>query len=251
MTLETIVTTPNPTTVLVLRASEIDALDATPHGAKLLIRPDVAVLRHPAEAGSDLAERLDREGLLAPGTLLVQSPFDPHHYEPLDRASDVFSLHKYALISLYCAQLGARELRVEEVALTRTKSESVASATVTVGAGNSARVDVEDQQLREFTASLSLRDVYAGTEPDLAAAEATLSRYRLTRAPMLAGLLALRASSNPIRVRTLCVNLTSECSSRLRVAAGLLVASGVSVDAAYNHAVNNQSQYRLTVTVEF
>ncbi|NJN24020.1 MAG: hypothetical protein HC810_06000 [Acaryochloridaceae cyanobacterium RL_2_7] len=101
--------------ILVVSPHELDRLEYTPEGSELLLSEQIHLLVPSYVTTSDLEEKLDGSGLLEPGTLLIQSPYDTSDYVMLDKASSTFALTKYLHFTTLCGLLGAREVTVEQI----------------------------------------------------------------------------------------------------------------------------------------
>ena len=61
-----------------------------------------------------LVQDLVDSGLVRPGAVLIQSPFDKNTYENSMQAVERFALEKHLHFSTLCMYLGAREVTVEQ-----------------------------------------------------------------------------------------------------------------------------------------
>lgn len=167
-------------------------------------------------------ERLLSKDLFRPGMILVQDPFSPDNYRAQESALEDFSLRKHYLFTELCQILGAKEIDVKQV--TVDDMEHKLRAQGSVGAnikGTSTGIEVETKRdLKDrLEARLGLKVMFSGGDPQLEEAEAFISKYRLHSDDNFVNLTRLRANSfNPIKSRTLKINMSSEVRRNLDIA---------------------------------
>lgn len=240
--------------VVVLEEPDFDQFSYDPEGAKLLTASETHLVTFPVETdvGSPSALRnIVRADLARPGKMLIQSPFDPDVYEDAEEAPTRFALAKHMAFARLCHLLGAKEVKVEQIELQSSRG----TTTVEVKGGKptvTGEVRVDREVFDKFQRSMQLDDTYAGSDPDVAAAESYLLEKNLDRDPEMQSLVDLRRpGKNMLKSRTFRINLSSEGSTSLNVAAKLKVPAYVTLSANYKSTLETRAEFTLTVTVSF
>ncbi|EAT08858.1 hypothetical protein SKA58_16808 [Sphingomonas sp. SKA58] len=219
---------------------------------QILNDPQTHILAYPVkreQATKALSNIIDA-GLSLPGSILIQSPFDPDEYADAAEAVERFALAKHMLFSNFCQLLGATRVIVTQVDV--VTSDSV--QTITADGGRlmtKSKLGIKRAASDSLSSQLSLEDEYKGGTPDLEAAELLLSKHRLAGDSNMRSLLQARSSpSNPINKRTLTLNLSTEASRNLKVASKLKLPT-FSFNADYQVALSHAKEYTLTMEVFF
>jgi hypothetical protein len=240
--------------LVVLDRHDIERCDLDSTGRQLLVSTEAHVVEWPCRRDPEpLERRLDAAGLIRPGEVLVQSPFDANAYAREAEAIETFGLAKYTAYSRICAALGARVVEIVQI----ERQSGTDKTTVKVDGGarvvkGSASVAIEE--LERIEASLSLRDEFAGATADIAHAEALMDQYRLRGEGALASLVDQRRDErNPIQTRELRTNLVAETRANLRVVGSLRVPAflGLSVKTSVDRARSDVREFSLTLRVTF
>lgn len=244
----------NRRAILVLQQHDVEKCAYEPGAAQALLDDEAYILqfpvRLPGEASGALRNIIDA-GLARPGSILVQSPYDPETYEDASIAPQRFAVAKHMYFSKFCMYLGAREVSVEQIDLqTRMGKSTLDVKGERLGIG--AQVKAENEELQKFRAHMHLRDEFVGSIPDLVAAENLLRQTQLWSDPNLRTLLEMRRSdANQLMTRTLVLSLSSEAKSNISVVGRLKVPSFVKLSAEYDKVMREQHEYTLTVQVRF
>src|ERR1044071_5908614 len=109
--------------ILVLDTTDIQRSTFERDGTALLQANELYVLDSSIAAHDSVLRQLANRGLIRPGTMLIQSPFDAAHYEEIGDATRVFALQKHMHLSNLCRLLGAGDVKVLQVEF-RLGSES-------------------------------------------------------------------------------------------------------------------------------
>ncbi len=240
--------------ILVLQQHDLERCAYEPGAAQSLLDEEAYVLQFPVRPHGELSMALRNVmdgGLARPGTVLVQSPFDPDSYEEASLAPQRFALAKHMYFSILCMHLGAKSVSVEQIDLrTHSGKTSVDMKGERLGAG--VQVTVEAEELERFRAQMNLHDEFAGGSPDIAAADQLLRRTGLLADPNMRTLLEMRrGGANQLLSRKLVLNLSSEAKSNLNVVGRLKIPSFVKLSAEYDQVIKEQHDYTLTVFVKF
>lgn len=240
--------------ILVLQQHDLEKCAYEPGAAQSLLDEEAYVLQFPVRPQGELSMALRNivdSGLARPGTMLVQSPFEPDTYEEASLAPQRFALAKHMYFSSLCMHLGAKEVIVEQIDLrTRTGKTSIDAQGERHGV--KAQVSVEAEELERFRAQMNLRDEFAGGPPDIAAADLLLRRTGLLADPNMRTLLEMRRDgANQLLSRKLVLNLSNEAKSNLNVVGRLKIPAFVKLSVEYDRIVQEQHDYTLTVFVRF
>lgn len=237
--------------ILVLDQSEIDRCRYEDGGSNLLLNEEVHVLKLPVQDPQKIIQDIVDRGMVRRGAVLVQSPFDKDKYEDVTEAEELFALRKHMYFSTFCMYLGVREVRIEQIQLSKaseTKTWNVEGDSIK----GSGQISGERDELDAFRSQLTLVDTFEGGQANLEAAEEWLQQKRLLGDPNMSGLLDMRRSeSNKLKSRTLTLNLSSETKRSLGVIGKLRFPPFIQLKADYKRIVQEQSEYTLTVKVRF
>ena len=241
--------------LLVLDQSEIDRCRYEDGGSDLLLNEEIHILEFPVRGSQKVIQDIVGEDLVRRGAVLVQNPFDKDRYEDVEKAEERFALARHLHFSDFCMHLGAREVRIEQIQLSKTsgtKTWNVEGGIKVKTVGADVGADVEQDGLAVFRSKLKLVDTFEGGQADVKAAEELLRRTKLLGDPNMSGLLDMRRSeSNQLKSRTLTLNLSSETKRNLSVIGRLKVPPFIKLEADYKRVVQEQSEYTLTVEVRF
>ena len=243
--------------IFVLGRPEIDRCEYTEGGPDLLLNEEIHILEYPLQDASGIVQDIDDRGLVRPGAVLVQSPFDGDRYESVMEARNLFALEKRYHFSTFCMHLGARRVAIEEIWL--RKGEETKTWKAEVGGGISkfvasvgAKANQDECDIEEWR--LILVDTFKGEQGSLKDAEKLLRQTNLFGDPSMSELLKMcRSRNNQLRSRTLTLNLSSEVTRKLNVIGGLQIPRFVKVklEAGYERVVHEHSEYKLILNICF
>jgi len=245
----------NRKAIWVLKKKDIRRLEYEEGGNKILLNDELYILSLTDDLQGDLVNKLDKSGLLEPGNFLIQSPYDPSEYEVLDKASFNFVLAKYHLFTTLCGYLGAREVSIEQIEIKNSKGETKFQGSIETlpATGNLEGSQITYEDIRN---NILLHSTFPGSSPDVEAAEAHLAQHRLLSDMSMKSLISQRKGNNPIKSRTLTLNLSQESVSTLRVAAGIKIPpinipTCVNLNAQLTRAKEESYNFTLTMKVDF
>ena len=110
--------------LMVLKPEDIEALRFDEDGPALLLNEEVHILSsQPSNPDSDV-QRLIDQGLVKPGAVLVQNPFDKNLYQDKPEAVEQFALAKHLYFSTFCGLLGAREVEIKQIREKKEEGEN-------------------------------------------------------------------------------------------------------------------------------
>ena len=240
-------------TVLVLDQQDIDALRYEAGGADLLLNKEVYTLSSSSlEESNPIVQDLIESGLVRPGAVLIQSPFDKNVYENSIQAVKRFALAKYLHFSTLCRDLGAREVTVKLIEKKNTEHSNFKVDLSILSMKGTGDVKIKDKETASFYDELTLNDKFQGGPPDVPAAEEHLKRTGLSGDDAMCSLIQLRRNpNNLLSCRELRLNMTSEVKRNFNVLANLNVPAYISLEADYDRHVRKQTEFTLTVKVDF
>lgn len=240
--------------IIVLQQHDVEKCAYEPGAAQALLDEEAYVLPFPVRLQGEVPTALQNlldAGLVRPGGVLVQSPYDPDTYEDASLAPQRFALAKHMYFSTLCMHLGAKEVSVEQIDLRMRSGKATLDVKAARLAG-SAQLTIDSQELEKFRAQMNIRDEFAGGPPDVEAAERLLRRTGLWSDPNMRTLIEMRRDgSNQLMTRKLVLSLSSEAKSNLNVVGRLKVPAFVKLSAEYDRVVRDQYDYTLTVLVRF
>ena len=239
-------------TVLVLNEQDIDALYYEEGGADLLLNEEVYILSSSLKESNPVIQNLVDSGLVQPNAVLIQSPFDKNIYENSMQAVRRFALEKHLHFSTLCMYLGARAVIVEQAEYKYTEGKKNVSIEVPLPMRGSGDGKIEDEEWTSFHSKLTLHNEFQGGSPDVPAAEEHLKRAGLSGDPVMRALIDMRRNPNNLLTsQKFQLNMTSEVKSNFKVLANLTVPAYISLKADHNRHVREQTEFALTVKVDF
>ena len=244
----------NRKVVIILHRHDIEKCTYEKGAAHILLDEEAYVLPYPLQTlGEDSValRNIVDSNLARPGSMLIQSPYDPDIYEEASLSAERFALQKQMHFSNLCMYLGAKEVIVKQIDLeTRTGKAALNAKGERLGVN--AEVSAESEDLQKLSKEMHLHDKFKGSEPDVDLAEQLLRRTGLWSDPKMRTLLEMRRhGGNPIRSRELVISLSSEAKSNLNVVARLKIPTFVKVSTEYDKVVREHKDYSLTVVVKF
>ncbi|MGY1702697.1 hypothetical protein [Geodermatophilus sp. SYSU D00766] len=238
--------------VVVLTQAGLDRCSYDDDGADLLRTPGVWLVPDAAaqeQPDDPLIAKLDRAGLMLPGNILVQMPYDPDDYETADEAHQRAAERKHLIFTELCQLLGATRVHLKVLETQSDKGEArvdlTGSRPAVTGKGH-----VERRTVEALAATMTLDDRYVGGPADIEKARALLEATRLTSDPLMGQLVRARSTGNKLRSRKYTVDLSRESSRHVKAAAQLKVPGFLSVDASSlkhtTHALKHHATYEVS-----
>lgn len=229
--------------------------DLEPESRGFLYDPQSYVIQYPLaadEPDSQALQNIIDADLLRPGSVLLQSPYDRNVYVDLSQASDQFAIEKLRHFSRLCQYLGARDVTVEQVAVSKDSSSEVYTLN---GKAPVAKLDVkvENKENSSLARKFSINTSFRGGKPNIETAEKYLRAKQLWGDVVMRSLVEQCADEhNPILEQKVTISLSSESKRTLGVVAKLnLPAKGLGLAANYLASAESSEEYHLTLTVKF
>jgi hypothetical protein len=197
----------HPRFILGLHAGDIDAIRRSPEAFSTLRDPDIRVVELPLHHADTLARRLYDAELLRRGEVLMRNPFDRDEYLSLTGAAEQLALAKFNALSMFCALLGVRAVRVEQIE--RVDESGRTEQTVNLSAVNLEGGRTDEVMFRMLR-SIRHETEFEPREPDLDAAEAFLRSSGLAADATATAIVKLCRAGARLTTLKQNVNLTSE-----------------------------------------
>ncbi|TXD33790.1 hypothetical protein FRC96_15065 [Lujinxingia vulgaris] len=219
-------------------------------GRALLNRRDVAVLEFPFVGDDEKLLELDQRGLLAPNTVLLQSPFDDDYTSPTN-ADNFFAIRKFTLFSTLCQQLGARRVQTTQLIIETEGQESSVKLSASY-AGVRGSVKPSSSKQSSLAKSLTLDDTFQGGTANIQAARTLIRKHGLANDPVFTSLIEqAEYAGNRLESREFTVSLTQELKNRLQLAMQVRLPNGLSLGSTFELKTMQSTEYRVTTLVEF
>ncbi|WP_152668447.1 MULTISPECIES: hypothetical protein [Pseudomonas] len=229
--------------------------DLEPEAKGFLFDPQSHILQYPLtvdEPDSQALQNIIDADLLRPGAVLLQSPYDRNAYVDLSQATDQFAIEKLRHFSRLCQYLGARDVTVEQVEVSKDSSSQVYELH---GKAPVAKLDVkvENKVGNSLARKFSINASFRGGKPNTEAAEKYLRGKQLWGDVVMRSLVEQCADEdNQILEQKVVISLSSESKRSLGVVAKLnLPAKGLGLTANYLDSAHSIEEYLLTLTVKF
>jgi hypothetical protein len=236
--------------ILVISLHELDRLEYTPGGSNLLLSEQVYLLVPSYVPSNDLEEKLDSSGLLEPGTLLIQNPYDTSDYVIFNKAYSTFALTKYLHFTTLCGLLGAREVTVEQIEVKTSGGKQIFKGAVDSPYADGS-IDAVNKTFEEIRNKIKLQSKFGGGEPNLEEAEAHLRQYQLLNDISMKSLIDQRRGKNPVQSRELTLSLSEESKRNLQVVADIKIPVYANLQAQVEKITREMYEFTLMIRVEF
>lgn len=218
-------------------------------GPELLRAPGIWTVSDETE-GSTLLRDLAARGLLRPGQILVQSPYDPATYFRAADARVNASEEKHFIFAQLCRHLGAT--RVTQEIVERHEEKGVYKLSAGGGKGLfKLKMSGQDQAETRLASRIALDDQYVGQAADIEAAVALLGKLGLVGDPFLMSCVEARSGGNELTSRTWTVELSQDVEHKLSLASKLVVGKLVTVDGTGSADWLTKKSYRAHYSVTF
>lgn len=229
--------------------------DLEPEARGFLFDPQSHIVQYPLaadEPDSQALQNIIDADLLRPGAVLLQSPYDRNAYVDLNQAIDQFAIEKLRHFSRLCQYLGARDVTVEQVEVSKDYSSEVYELN---GKAPAAKLDfkVENKASSSLARKFSISTAFRGGRPNTDAAEKYLRGKQLWGDVVMRSLVEQCADEdNQILEQKVTISLSSESKRTLGVVAKLnLPAKGLGLTTSYLASAQSSEEYFLTLTVKF
>lgn len=229
--------------------------DLEPEARGFLFDSQSHILQYPLaadEPDSQALQNLIDADLLRPGAVLLQSPYDRNAYVDLSQATDQFAIEKLRHFSRLCQHLGARDVTVEQVEVSKDSSSEVYELN---GKAPVAKLEVkiENKASSSLARKFSINTSFSGGKSNTESAEKYLRSKQLWGDVVMRSLVEQCSDEdNQILEQRVTISLSSESKRSLGVVAKLnLPVKGLGLTASYLASAQSSEEYLLTLTVKF
>ncbi|HEY9826775.1 MAG TPA: hypothetical protein V6D19_15140 [Stenomitos sp.] len=236
--------------ILVISPHELTRLEFTTGGNDLLLSEQIYLLDSSGEVTSSLEKKLDDSGLLEPGNLLIQNPYDTSDYVILDKASSTFALTKYLHFTTLCGLLGAREVIVEQIEVKTLTGRQVFKGSLN-NPFTEGKMEGVNTTFEEIRNNIKLQSKFGGGEPNIEEADDHLRQYQLSNDISMKSLIDQRKGTNPIKSRELILSLSEESKKNLKAITDIKVPVYANLQAQLEQIKKEVYEFTLSVKVEF
>ena len=243
--------------ILVLDENTINEClyDLEPEARGFLFDSQSHILQYPLaadEPDSQALQNIIDADLLRPGTVLLQSPYDRNAYVDLSQATDQFAIEKLRHFSRLCQYLGARDVTVEQVEVSKDSSSEVYELNGKAPVGN-LDVKIENKASSSLARKFSINTSFRGGKSNTESAEKYLRDKQLWGDVVMRSLVEQCSDEdNQILEQKVTISLSSESKRSLGVVARLnLPVKGLGLTTSYLASTQSSEEYLLTLTVKF
>lgn len=243
--------------VLVLDKNALmeSAYDLAPEDKAFLHDPQSHILSYPLaqeQPASQALQNIIDADLLKPGAVLLQSPFDRNAYVELSEATDQFAIEKLRHFSRLCQYLGARDVTVEQIEISRETSSEVYELKGKAPVAN-LQLKADRTSSGSLARRFSINTTFRGGRANTEAAEKYLRSKQLWGDVVMRSLVEQCADEdNRILEQQVTISLSSESNRTLGLVAKLnLPPKGLGFSASYLASATRKEEYVLTLSVKF
>lgn len=200
--------------------------------------------------GSGLLLDLAAKGLLRPGHVLVQSPYNTEIYYRADDARVAASEEKHFIFTQLCRLLGAT--RVTQEVVERHEDNRVQKLSAEAGKSPwKFKAVGQDQAEQRLASRIALDDTYFGHAADVAAALELLGKHNLVGDPFLTSCVDARSGGNELTSRSWTVELSQEVERKMDLVARLVVEKLINAEVTASTNWLSKKSYRAHYSVTF
>lgn len=236
--------------VMVLPNYELERLRYESGGSELLLNRQVSLLDASVTESSPLVENLRSSGLLNPGSILIQSPYNSSNYADAVDASYIFAKEKCSHFATLCGLIAARKVFVEQMEIQTTEGRTKFSGNLDTAYGG-GEIEGESLAWERMRKTIRLNRTYKEAQPNLDAARTYLRKHQWLTDAHMNDLLELREAGIPIDTEELTLSVTQESQKNLEVAFSVKVPVYADLQGKIERIKKESYQFTLTIMVEF
>ncbi len=199
---------------------------------------------------SSVVKKLKGSGLLNPGSMLIQSPYDSSIYANADVASYKFAQEKCVLFAELCAYLAAKKVSAKHMELKITDSEkkinlSIDSPYAEVG-GQAAKSAWEQMKKQ-----VNINETFPQQNPNIDSARELIEQYQFLSDSYINSLFRRRKSGVLIETSTYTLSVTEESKQNLDLAFSLNIPTQVGLKIDVKTLKKETFEFSVEYEVEF
>jgi len=199
---------------------------------------------------NSLSKKLRGSGLLNPGSVLIQSPYDPSGYANISDASYTFAKAKCVLFSTFCGLLGARKVSVKyiEIQTNSSNSKFTGNASILSGKGSGDAKIVAEEKMRK---EISIVREYGQTDPKLDKAREYMTKYQWLSDDHINSLFELWDAGIPLEKEVYNLSVTRESRTNLDIAFSLSIPTQIDLKVDISQVKEEIFDFSANFEVEF
>ena len=242
--------------ILVLSNSGLETLDQQSYGnpsVRRLLKDDQVSLLNVddlATQNSSLVKKLKGSGLLNPGSLLIQSPYDPSLYANANEASYKFAQEKCVFFSELCGCLAARKVSAKQMELKTIDTQKKFNGNINSsygGIGGQAAMNAWERMKKE----VNINEQYPQQYPNLDAAKELIEQFQFLSDPYINSLFRRRKSGIRIESSRYTLSVTEESKQNLNLAFSLGIPREVGLQVGLKVNIEALKQETFEFSVEY
>ncbi|MBR8834386.1 MAG: hypothetical protein DSM106950_10215 [Stigonema ocellatum SAG 48.90 = DSM 106950] len=244
----------NRRAILIVRTSDLKTLKTNPrYNLQILNNPQICLLPIPVrnEDKNDLFRKLEQDGLLSPGNLLIQNPYDTDKYVEAVEATSSFTVQKALHFSYFCQLLGAKKVFIDRMEVINTEGKIIFNTNIK---GNSlpasGNVGTENTSFEKIKSQLKLDDSFIKIEPNVTEAEKYLNQHHIGDI-IMNDLLQRCKKRLLLQSREVVLSLTKESQKNLKIALSIDIPLYINLTSQIDRLKKDLYEYNVVIKVEF
>lgn len=248
-----------PRTVLVVNDADYLNLASNPKEVALLGQRDALIVPYAAnpeffpQQVRRVRELLDEAGQLAPGALLIKSPYDSTTFSYADAAIEDFTNAKYNAVGRIAGLLGATRVSFVNATVERTDrswSASLGAPAKFFTGEAKAKREVTQRIKKRITGEMT----FAGGTADVVEARAFMQLTQLSSDPQLNSLVELRSGASPVESYKMTFSGAKEADANFSAALNLAGAGAIKnlkIGASFVQTVSTAREVEIELSITF
>jgi hypothetical protein len=205
----------------------------------------------PATQNSSLVKKLKGSGLLNPGSILIQSPYNTSLYANANEASYKFAQEKCVVFAELCNYLAARKVFAKQMELKTANTQKKFTGDINSsygGIGGQAATNAWEEMKKQ----VKLDETYPQQDPIIDAAKDLIEEFQFLSDPYINSLFRRRKSGIRIESSKYTLNVTEESKQNLDLAFSLGIPPqiGLQVGLKVNIETLKQETFEFSVDYE-
>lgn len=188
--------------VIIATDTKIESLEHSEDGRALLNNQQLQIIS--VKESEDFDKTYTILGGLRPqpGMLLMLSPYDDLTYVDVEDARTMIAVEKAALISRFCALLGAKSVKVTNIKIVDNEKEKEISLNAQYSSVT-GDIKIKNSQIMNLKNQVNINAEFSGGEPNFIRADSLLKSSRLNTDPFLKNLLEMAKDFEATNNKTL------------------------------------------------
>ncbi|MGB3403006.1 MAG: hypothetical protein WBA77_09965 [Microcoleaceae cyanobacterium] len=236
--------------ILVLSNTDVEDFIEKPGGYDIIQNRQISLLDISTQEKDNLVDKLREDSnLLNPGNLLIQSPYNPSEYKPVDQAYSSFSLEKFYHFTTLCGYLGATEVLIEQIEI-ETKNKELLFEGTLEALQSDGELAVKKGNIGEISKFIQLKHEFYGGKPNIDEAEAYLGQYRLRGDISMKSLIDQRKFGG-LKSREMILALSDNVVNTLEIVTDINVPIYTKLKAKIDRVKQESYSFTMKINVKF